>query len=58
MMMDPIPQPSPIDRAWEEYASLVRAMNDSPALRADRKHVEATLRAFARFRDIFLEDQN
>lgn len=55
MMMEPIAQPSPIDQAWEEYAILMRAMNDNPALRLDRQHVENALRAYARFRDLFLE---
>lgn len=54
--MTPIPSPSPADLAWEEYAALIRAMDENPALRLDRQHVQASLRAYARFRDIFLEE--
>lgn len=55
-VMTPIPSPSPADLAWEEYAALIRAMDENPALRLDRQHVQASLRAYARFRDIFLEE--
>jgi hypothetical protein len=50
------PIASPADIAWEEYAALIRAMDENPALRLDRRHVEASLLAYARFRDIFLEE--
>lgn len=54
----PIPAPSPADIAWEEYAALIRAMDENPTLRLDRGHVEASLLAYKRFRDIFLEEVN
>lgn len=52
------PTPSPADIAWEEYSALIRAMDENPALRLSRKHIESSLRAYARFRDIFLEEVN
>lgn len=50
--------PNQIDRLWEDYASLARAMADNPRLAADRAHVEQTLRAHTRFAKAFLASEN
>lgn len=43
-----------LDRLWDDYARLVQAMQDNPALRLDRNHVEAAIRAHKRFADAFI----
>ena len=50
--------PNQLDRLWEEYAALARAMADNPKLAADRGHVEQSLRAHARFAKAFLAAEN
>lgn len=42
--------------AWDEYASLGKAMQSNPALSLDREHVEKFLMAYAKFRDAFLAE--
>ena len=48
-----LPSHSATEAAWERYALLVNAMRDDLALRADRRHCEAVVRAHKVFADLF-----
>jgi len=41
--------PNDVDRLWEEYVALARAMRLNPALAEDRPHNESMIKAHARF---------
>ena len=41
--------PTEVDRLWDEYAALARAVRVNPALVEDRPHNEAMIKAHARF---------
>lgn len=45
--------PSQADRLWEEYSALVHARLADPALAANRKHIEAEIRAHRLFAAAF-----
>lgn len=45
--------PRTLDRLWDDYARLIKAMQDDPALQLDRAHVEAAIRAHQRFAHAF-----
>jgi len=45
--------PDQVDTLWEAYAALARAAAASPALMADRNHIEAMTRAMRRFQSAF-----
>lgn len=42
------------EAAWQRYVALVRATQDDFALRSDRGHCEAVLRAYRVFADAFV----
>lgn len=54
MSAEIIPFRTDIDAAWDNYSSLLRMTDDNPELRFDRNHTQAVLRAYKRFRDLFL----
>lgn len=43
-----------IDQAWSDYQRLARAEVDRPGLALDRAHVQAKIRAFDRFQQLYL----
>lgn len=45
--------PTEVDRLWDEYAALARAVRANPALAEDRSHNEAMIRAHSRFAKAF-----
>lgn len=49
---------SHIDAAWEEYAAIERARQQSNDHLLSRQHAEDAIRAYSRFRDLFLEAMN
>lgn len=46
--------PLTIDHAWREYQQLVLAAARDPNLSGDLQHCEAMLRAWSRWKDLFL----
>lgn len=48
------PKPETVDKAWREYAALVVARNDNPALANDVQHSMDTARAWSRWQSLFL----
>jgi hypothetical protein len=44
----------PVSSAWESYRSLAQASIDRPELMVDPDHSQAVVRAWARWRDLFL----
>lgn len=54
MSAEIIPFRTDIDAAWDTYSTLLRMTEDKPDLRFDRAHTQAVLRAYKRFRDLFL----
>ncbi|WP_375194666.1 hypothetical protein [Sphingobium sp.] len=45
--------PTEVDRLWDEYAELARALRVRPDLADDRQHNEAMIRAHSRFAKAF-----
>ena len=50
--------PDEVDRLWDEYATLARALRLRPELADDRQHNEAMIRAHARFSKAFIAAEN
>lgn len=48
------PSPETVDAAWQAYVALCTGSDREPALRVDPDHQVATVRAWARWRDLFL----
>lgn len=42
-----------VDTAWDRFAALAKRAMDDPRLLIDREHQEATVRAWATFRDLY-----
>ena len=49
-----LPTQRAIDAAWDEYAGLVRAMDERPELRVDQAYQIRILRAHKRWSDLFI----
>lgn len=45
--------PTDVDRLWDEYVALARAVRVNPALAENRAHNEAMIKAHARFAKAF-----
>lgn len=55
----PFPQPEPtLEQAWQDYVRLNQEVWRNPRLETDRAHVDARLRAFARYRDLYLAEMS
>lgn len=52
----PFTRAATLDELWSDYQALVRAQIDTPALAADREHVQATIRAYQRFAEAYGRD--
>ncbi|KMS58772.1 hypothetical protein [Sphingobium cupriresistens] len=50
--------PGDVHRLWDEYAALVRAVREDPALMDNRPHNEAMIRAHRRFASAFAASEN
>lgn len=56
MAVLPFQRPATLDELWSAYQRLASAQIDTPALAADREHVQATIRAYQRFAEAYGRD--